>query len=90
MQICINIMQKTEMWSNEVKKLISDLHANLTLSDKDWHKSKNNKYKRASELLASALSQIANNGKPEDIEKLIEQSLLWLREEVKDPGCPSH
>ena len=80
----------SSLYSVQVKKLILDLHSQLLINDRDWHKFKSNKYRRAAELIASALSQIANNGKGEDIEELIQQSLLWIREEVKDPGCPSH
>ena len=78
------------IFSNETNKLISDLHSQLMINEKNWHKLKNNKYRRASELLVSALSQIANNGEEKDIKEIIEQSLLWIKEEIKDPGCPSH
>ena len=81
---------KESVISPEAKKIILDLHSELMINDNNWHQFKSNKYKRAAELLTAALSQIANNGKKEDIENLIEQSLLWIREEIKDPGCPSH
>ena len=81
-------LEKT-FWSIEIINLIRSLHSKLVLKDDNWHKLKNNKSRRAAELLASALSQIVNEGKESDIEDLIEQSLRWLREEVKDPGCPS-
>ncbi|AAP99819.1 MULTISPECIES: DUF6439 family protein [Prochlorococcus] len=78
------------MWTSNTKKLIKELHSELTLNDKDWHKFKANKSLRAAEMLSSALSQIVNNGEKSDIEDLIEQSLKWIRGEIKDPGCPSH
>ena len=80
---------KKSYWSEEVVNLISSLQSELVLKDSNWHKLKNNKTSRAAELLVSALCQIVNEGKDSDIEDLIEQSLKWLREEVKDPGCPS-
>ena len=80
---------KKSYWSDEVINLINSLHSELVLKDSTWHKLKNNKTCRAAELLVSALCQIVNEGKESDIEDLIEQSLKWLREEVKDPGCPS-
>ncbi len=80
---------KKTCWNDEIINLIRSLHSELVLKDNNWHKLKNNKSRRAAELLVSALSQIVNNGKESDIEELIEQSLRWLREEVKDPGCPS-
>ncbi len=76
-------------WTPEIINLITSLHSELVLKDINWHKLKNNKSRRAAELLVSALCQIINEGKESDIEELIEQSLKWLREEVKDPGCPS-
>ena len=82
--------KKVPIFSAEAKKIIIDLHSELMISDNNWHQFKNNKYRRAAESITAALSQIANSGKEEDIEKLIEQSLLWIREEIKDPGCPSH
>ncbi len=78
------------IWTNRTEALINDLHTELRLSNNNWHKYKSNKYRRAAELLASALSQIIRNGKEADIEALIQQSLCWIREEVTDPGCPSH
>ena len=77
------------LWNSETKRLIQDLHSKIILNNTNWHKYKNNKSRRVAELLISALSQIIRNGKETDIEDLIEQSLLWIREEVKDPGCPS-
>ena len=80
---------KRSVLSLAANKLIKELHSELMISDNNWHQLKNNKYRRAAELIICALSQIANNGTKEDIEKLIEQSLLWIRGEIKDPGCPS-
>ena len=80
---------KKAFWSNEIIHLINSLHSELVLKDNNWHKLKNNKSRRAAELLASALCQIIHGGEESDIESLVEQSLRWLREEVKDPGCPS-
>ena len=80
---------KKSYWSEKVINLINSLQSELVLNDSNWHMLKNNKTSRAAELLVSALCQIVNEGKDSDIEDLIEQSLKWLREEVKDPGCPS-
>ncbi len=82
--------KKNSLWSNQTKNLIGLLHTELTLNNNNWHKLKTNKYRRSAELIASALSQIINGGEDKDIEDLIEQSLKWIREEAKDPGCPSH
>ncbi|KGG15090.1 MULTISPECIES: DUF6439 family protein [unclassified Prochlorococcus] len=82
--------KNTTSWTLEVKALVKSIHSELSLNEKNWHKFKNNKYRRSAELLSGALSQIINDGKQDDIEGLIEQSLHWIREEIKDPGCPSH
>ncbi len=81
---------KNTLWTIETKNLISSLQTELVLNNKNWHRFKSNKYRRSAELITSALSQIINHGEDKDIEDLIEQSLKWIREEVKDPGCPSH
>ncbi|WP_269623121.1 DUF6439 family protein [Prochlorococcus marinus] len=81
---------QTNLWPEDTKKTMQELHFQLALDNTNWHKYKTNKHRRTAELLASALSQVINNGKEDDIESLIEQSLRWIREEIKDPGCPSH
>ena len=55
---------------------------------KNWHKYKANADRRAAELLAGALVQLLQDGKPSDIEALTSQGLLWLKREIKDQGCP--
>ena len=82
--------KRQALWSKQTKDLIKDLHNEILIDDKNWHKLKGNNYNRAAELLVSALSQIINNGERSDIEALIKQSLLWIKEEIKDPGCPKH
>tara|TARA_B100001250_G_C19204679_1_gene530933 strand:+ start:217 stop:471 length:255 start_codon:yes stop_codon:yes gene_type:complete len=77
-------------WSPKTELLIKDLHSELILNNNNWHKLKTNNSRRAAELLTSALSQIIHGGKTSDIEDLINQSLLWIRAEIKDPGCPTH
>ncbi len=81
---------KRSQWTSQIKDQVTQLQKELILNNKNWHKFKSNKYRRSAELIASALSQIINDGKDKDIEELIEQSLKWIREEAKDPGCPSH
>ena len=78
------------IWTLETKELINALRSELVLNNKNWHAHKTNNSRRAAELLTSALSQIINGGQRADIEDLINQSLLWIKEEIKDPGCPSH
>ena len=82
--------KSNQVWDNETKSLIKKLHSQLSLNDRDWHKLKNNSDRRASELLISAISQISEEGSKDDVILLIEQALRWVKNELKDPGCPSH
>ncbi len=82
-------MKKNFKWDISTLKLAQELHMKLSINDKDWHRLKNNSNRRAAELLASAISQLVNNGEKSDIKSLINQALLWINNEVKDPGCPS-
>ena len=79
-----------KVWSNETKSMIKRLHSELSLNDRNWHKLKNNSDRRASQLLISAISQISEEGNKDDVILLIEQALKWVKNELKDPGCPSH
>ncbi len=82
--------KKNYYWSPKTELLMKNLHAELIINNTNWHKLKNNKSRRAAELLSSALLQILKDGNQSDIEDLIKQSLSWIKGEIKDPGCPSH
>ena len=77
-------------WPEGTSEIIKQLYLSISLNNKNWHKLKNNPDRRAAELLVSALAQIVNQGKSEDVTTLIEQALKWAKNEIKDPGCPSH
>ena len=77
-------------WPIEAKHLAKDLHALLSLNDKNWHALKGNPDRRAAELLSGALVHLLNYGTHSDVIAQIDQSLLWLQGELKDPGCPRH
>ena len=77
-------------WSENTKHLTKALHKELSLSDRNWHQSKNIPERRSAQLIINALAQIINNGKQEDIEALLEEAQKWIRREIKDPGCPRH
>ena len=57
---------ETLNWTAKTQGLVKDLHAELLLSNMNWHKHKTNKSRRAAELLISALSQIVHDGKDSD------------------------
>tara|TARA_Y100001968_G_scaffold310218_1_gene330925 strand:+ start:219 stop:473 length:255 start_codon:yes stop_codon:yes gene_type:complete len=77
-------------WNSNSKKLIKDLHKEISINEMNWHTYKSNPERRAAELIISALGQIINKGKSEDIQELLTQAIKWLRHEVKDPGCPKN
>jgi len=70
--------------------MAADLHALLTISNKDWHQVKSQSDRRAGELLAAALVQLISGGERSDVAALTDQALGWIRGELKDPGCPHH
>ena len=78
------------IWQEETKVLARQLHAKLSIGDKSWHKDKGNSTRRAAELISAALVQLVSEGKKEDIDLLLQQSILWINDEIKDPGCPKH
>ena len=75
-------------WPLNTKSLIKELQNNLSITHQDWHIDKSNSKRRAAELISSALSQLINEGEVKDIEDLLNQSIKWLKKEIKDPGCP--
>jgi len=77
-------------WSEKVKSLTRDLHNEVSLDNYNWHKFRGNKQRRSAELIISAISQLINNGDENEIEELLKQAILWLKEDIKDTGCKSH
>tara|TARA_Y100001968_G_C19422034_1_gene752298 strand:- start:979 stop:1233 length:255 start_codon:yes stop_codon:yes gene_type:complete len=77
-------------WSKKSISLIKELHNELAINNIDWHFQKTNNKKRAAELIISSLSQLTNNGNNHDIEELLLHAIKWIKNEVKDPGCPNH
>jgi len=80
----------TPIWTDKAKLLAKELHDEISLDNYNWHKFRGNKQRRSAELITSALSQIINNGDEVDIETLLNQAILWIKEEVKDSGCQGH
>ena len=78
------------IWSEKAKLLAKDLHNEISLNNINWHKFRGNKQRRSAELIISALSQLINDGNEEEIETLLNQAILWIKEEVKDSGCQNH
>mgnify|MGYP001377604464 CR=1 FL=1 len=77
-------------WNDKEKELAKKLHKELSINNNDWHKQKNDTNRRSIELLSGAIVHLVNGGRTSNTIDMIEQSLRWLRKEIKDPGCPSH
>tara|TARA_Y100001970_G_C13825144_1_gene646870 strand:- start:159 stop:401 length:243 start_codon:yes stop_codon:yes gene_type:complete len=77
-------------WNNTDKDLTKQMHQRLSINNNDWHKLKNDPNRRCVELLSGAIVHLVNGGSKASTIDMIEQSLLWLKREVKDPGCPHH
>ncbi len=74
-------------WPIKTSELARELHSELTLNEKNWHKYSADPDRRAAELISAALVQLLNNGNNSDIHNLMEQGMRWLKREIKPPGC---
>tara|TARA_Y100001968_G_scaffold214941_1_gene197747 strand:+ start:971 stop:1228 length:258 start_codon:yes stop_codon:yes gene_type:complete len=78
------------IWSERAKLLAKELHNEISIDNYNWHKFRGNKKKRSAELIISAISQLINDGDEVEIENLLKQAILWIKEEIKDTGCQNH
>lgn len=86
-------------WPPEALALAQALQRSLTIDDRQWHRLKTQRPRRAAEQLAAALVQLLSADDPKsgvatparrEATALTEHALAWLRAEISDPGCPSH
>ena len=85
------MIKKNEyIWSEKVQLLSKELHKEISLNNYNWHQFRGNKQRRSAELIIAAISQLINNGDEAEIEDLLNQAILWIKEEIKDTGCKSH
>ena len=77
----------TSNWPNKAKETAIELHSQLKLDDTNWHQLKNNSERRSAELLASSLVQLLSGGKQSEIIEQVNQSMRWLKQEIKAPSC---
>ena len=78
------------IWPEKVELLVKELHKEISLNNYNWHKYRGNKQRRSAELIISAMSQLIKNGDDSEIEDLLNQAILWIKEEIKDTGCKNH
>ena len=82
--------ENKSIWSRKVISLAKELHNELSLDNNNWHQFRGNKKRRSAELIISALSQLINDGDEIEIKNLLNQAILWIKEEIKDSGCKGH
>ena len=82
--------ENKSIWSLKAISLAKELHNELSLDNNNWHQFRGNKKRRSAELIISALSQLIHDGDEIEIETLLKQAILWIKEEVKDSGCKGH
>ena len=79
-----------QIWTEKAKSLAKELHNEISIDNNNWHQFRGNKKRRSAELIISAISQLINDGDELEIESLLKQAILWIKEEIKDEGCKSH
>tara|TARA_B100000965_G_scaffold245950_1_gene206427 strand:- start:685 stop:942 length:258 start_codon:yes stop_codon:yes gene_type:complete len=84
------IKKSKYIWPEKVKLLIKELHNEISIDNYNWHKFRGNKQRRSAELIISAISQLINDGDEKEVENLLNQAILWIKEEIKDSGCKGH
>ena len=84
------IKKRNSIWSEKVHLLTQQLHNEISLNNYNWHKYRGNKHRRSAELIVSAISQLINDGDESEIEELLTQAILWIKEDIKDTGCKNH
>ena len=84
------LKKNTYIWPEKVQLLVKELHHEISLNNYNWHKFRGNKQRRSAELIISAISQLINDGDEVEIENLLKQAMLWIKEDVKDKGCKGH
>tara|TARA_B100000945_G_C20126845_1_gene477484 strand:- start:83 stop:349 length:267 start_codon:yes stop_codon:yes gene_type:complete len=78
------------LFSEKAKILAKELHNEISLDNYNWHQFRGNKQRRSAELIISAISQLINDGNELEIETLLNQAILWIKEDIKDEGCKGH
>lgn len=71
------------------EELAQALMAQLTITDKDWHRLKSNRKARASEQAIAALVFLLKN-QPEEALPRLQQAVNWLDRSISAPPCETH
>ena len=78
--------------SEEQLQLAEALQRQLAINERDWHRLKGDRHRRAAEQLAAALLLLMRSGAKADADvlALVDSAQRWIRREQRDPGCPDH
>ena len=78
--------------SEDQLQLAESLQRQLAISDRDWHRLKSDRHRRAAEQLSAALLLLLRSGAQADgdVVALLESAQRWIKREQRDPGCPDH
>ena len=77
-----------KIWPKDINESVKNLNEKLKIDHNEWHKFKGNKYKRAAELISSALCQLIIGNNEKDSIAYLEESLKWLKGINVDTPCP--
>ena len=78
--------------SEDQLHLAETLQRQLAISERDWHRLKTDRHRRAAEQLSAALLLLLRSGAQADgdVVALLESAQRWIKREQRDPGCPDH
>ena len=78
--------------SEDQLHLAETLQRQLAISERDWHRLKTDRHRRAAEQLSAALLLLLRSGAQADgdVVALLESAQRWIKREHRDPGCPDH
>ena len=78
--------------SEDQLHLAETLQRQLAISERDWHRLKTDRHRRAAEQLSAALLLLMRSGAQADgdVVALLESAQRWIKREQRDPGCPDH
>jgi Family of unknown function (DUF6439) len=70
-------------------ELVQALSEKLTITDRDWHRLKNDRQARSREQVAAALVFLLKD-QPEEALLRLQQAAGWLDRSISAPPCESH
>ncbi|MBM5796959.1 MAG: hypothetical protein FJ050_01780 [Cyanobacteria bacterium M_surface_7_m2_040] len=93
------VSDRQQDWPSEALDTAVQLQRQLSIGERDWHRLKAQRPRRAAEQLAAALVQLLSGDQPgapqstparQRALELVEHAERWLRAEISDPGCATH